>query len=144
VTILLAVPDRHAITEPVARPVVDIADETYLAVAPEVLAPVVGDTGSWIVWWPDLVPRMTRDRGAKGVQWAVTGALRGSMEVWLEAVAGGTVVHWYVRAEPSRARSAGAVRRDRERRIRSWKRHMFALKDSLEGVKAEGGSAESP
>jgi hypothetical protein len=133
------VPDRHVIAEPA----IDIADETYLAVPPEVVAPVVADPGSWIAWWPDLVPHVTRDRGVKGQQWAVTGALRGSMEVWLERAGDGTVVHWYLRADPSRARSGRAVRRDQERRVRSWKAQLFVLKDRLEGVKPALGPAES-
>jgi hypothetical protein len=133
------VPDRHAISDPP----VDIADETYLAVPPELLAPVVADSASWIVWWPDLVPRVTRDRGAKGQQWAVTGALRGSMEVWLERVGEGTVVHWYLRADPSRPMSPRRLRRDRERRVRAWKADMFALKDRVERVKSRPTSADS-
>ena len=118
-----------------APPLIDIADDTYLRVAPQVLARLVADSGWWIRWWPDLVPHTTRDRGLKGQQWTVTGALRGSMEVWLEPVAAGTVVHWYLRADPARkrvARSSRRVRRERERRVRRWKSDMYALKDRLE------------
>jgi hypothetical protein len=136
------VPDRHA-TAQLPSPSLDIADETFVRVTPEVLAPVVADSGSWIRWWPDLVPHVTRDRGVKGQQWAVTGALAGSMEIWLEPVSGGTVVHWYLRANPSRALSRRRLRRERERRVRSWKRDMFALKDRLERVKNRPGPAES-
>mgnify|MGYP006873861716 CR=1 FL=1 len=35
--------------------------------------------------------------GAKGVRWVSTGRLVGSMEIWLEPVPGGTLVHHYVR-----------------------------------------------
>jgi len=120
------VPDRH---DP---PVIDVADDTFLRVPPEVLAPIVADSGWWIRWWPDLVPHVTRNRGVKGQQWTVTGALRGSMEIWLEPVAGGTVVHWYLRVDPARAMRPRRLRRARERRIRSWKSDMYALKDRLE------------
>lgn len=116
-------------------PLVDIADETYVGVVPGVLASIVADPRSWRLWWPDLQLVVTRDRGEKGQQWAVTGALRGSMEVWLEAVGGGTVVHWYLRGDPSSSaaiKRAGRLRRDRERRVRSWKAQMFRLKDRLE------------
>ena len=51
---------------------------------------------------------MTRDRGVKGVQWAVRGALTGSMEIWLEPVGDGTVVHWFLRADPPEAPRPGA------------------------------------
>ena len=123
-------------------PVLDIADETFLRVPPAVLAPVVADTASWITWWPDLVPHVTRDRGVKGHQWSVTGALVGSMEVWLEPVGEGTVVHWYLRADPSSPLSARRVRRLRKRRVLTWKQHMFELKDRLESFKDRGGPAD--
>jgi hypothetical protein len=122
-----------------APPLIDIADDTYLRVAPEALAPLVADSAWWIRWWPDLVPHVVRNRGVKGQQWTVTGALRGSMEIWLEPVAAGTVVHWYLRADPARrrvARSPRRVRRERERRVRAWKSDMYALKDRLERAEA--------
>lgn len=134
-------PDRHATaglpgaraSEPVT--LVDIADETYVRVEPGVLAPLVADPRSWRRWWPDLQVVVSRDRGVRGQQWDVSGALRGTMEVWLEAVAGGTVVHWYLRADPpagvARTRP-GRLRRDRDRRVRRWKADMFGLKDRLE------------
>jgi hypothetical protein len=120
-------------------PLIDVADDTYLRVAPSELARLVADSAWWIRWWPDLVPHVTRDRGVKGQQWTVTGALRGSMEVWLEPVGAGTVVHWYLRADPARprvARSRRRVRRERERRVRAWKSDMYALKDRLERADA--------
>src|SRR5215203_6736699 len=118
-----------------APPLIDIADDSYLRVPPPLVAKLVADSGWWIRWWPDLVPHTTRDRGVKGQQWTVTGALRGSMEVWLEPVGKGTVVHWYLRADPARprvARSPRRCRRERERRVRAWKSQMYALKDRLE------------
>lgn len=120
-------------------PLIDVADDTYLRVPPAELAALVADSAWWIRWWPDLVPHVTRDRGVKGQQWTVTGALRGSMEVWLEPVGPGTVVHWYLRVDPARprvARSRRRVRRERERRVRAWKSDMYALKDRLERADA--------
>jgi hypothetical protein len=111
---------------------VDIADDTYLAVRADIVAAVVGDPSTWRRWWPDLELEVTRDRGVEGVKWAVRGALAGSMEIWLEPVASGTVVHWFLRAdraEPVRPRRAA---HDREQRARAWKAHAFALKDRLE------------
>lgn len=127
-------------------PSMDIADESYVRVIPGVLAPVVADPRSWRLWWPDLQPVVTRDRGEKGQQWVVTGALRGSMEVWLEAVGGGTVVHWYLRADPPSPLAPRRLRRARERRVLAWKAHMFSLKDRDEAaadVKDGSGPAES-
>lgn len=127
-------------------PVLDVADDTYIRVVPVVLAPVVADPRSWRQWWPDLLPVVTKDRGVLGQQWTVTGALRGSMEVWLEAVGEGTVVHWYLRADPPAGTSPARVRRDRERRVLAWKAHLFDLKDRVEadaGLKPLPRPAES-
>lgn len=113
----------------------DIADDTYVRVPPDRVAPVVADPASWRLWWPDLVPTVSADRGLAGHRWTVSGALRGSMEVWLEPLGGGTVVHWFLRADPAPPRSASSprlLRRARERRVLAWKAHMFALKDRLE------------
>ena len=115
-------------------PAVDIADETYVARPPAVLAPDVADPASWRRWWPDLDLRVSRDRGMKGVQWSVRGALAGSMEIWLEPVGDGTVLHWFLRADPPRPLSPRRTARERERRVRDWKRHAFALKDRAEGA----------
>ena len=118
----------------------DVADETWVVAAPEVVAAAVHDEAAWARWWPDLVPAVTRDRGVKGVQWAVTGALAGSMEIWVEPWGDGAVLHWYLRADPTppddvrRRRRAG----ERDDRVRAWKIHAFALKDRLEAGREPG------
>jgi hypothetical protein len=119
----------------VPAPAIDIADETYVGCAPAVLAPAVGDPAIWAQWWPDLRLSVTRDRGVKGQQWAVRGALTGSMEIWLEPVGPGTVVHWFLRADPPEGARPGRSRtldKERQRRVKAWKVHAFALKDRLE------------
>ena len=116
-------------------PAIDIADETYVGCPPALLAPVVADPAAWARWWPDLRLSVTRDRGIKGQQWAVRGALTGSMEIWLEPVGPGTVLHWFLRADPpdgARPRPARGLDRERQRRVKAWKEHAFALKDRLE------------
>jgi hypothetical protein len=115
-------------------PALDIADETYVARPPAVLAPDVADPASWRRWWPDLDLRVSRDRGVKGVQWSVRGALAGSMEIWLEPVGDGTVLHWFLRADLPRPLSPRRAAGERERRVRNWKRHAFTLKDRAEGA----------
>jgi hypothetical protein len=118
-------------------PAIDIADETYVGCPPAQLGPVVADPATWARWWPDLRLSVTRDRVVKGHQWAVRGALTGSMEIWLEPVGPGTVVHWFLRAdlpEGARPRSARGLDRERQRRVKAWKVHAFALKDRLEGA----------
>jgi hypothetical protein len=136
---------------------IDIADDTFVVADPGVVAAVVADPAAWHVWWPDLRLRVTLDRGVQGQQWAVTGALEGSMEIWLEPWGDGVLLHWYLRARPSEARRRTA--RERDRRARAWKAHAHALKDRLEagrepgrcrdaaggsGVKDPGGPAEAP
>jgi hypothetical protein len=118
-------------------PAIDIADETYVGCPPDLIAPVVADPAAWAGWWPDLRLSVTRDRGVKGQQWAVRGALTGSMEIWLEPVGPGTVLHWFLRADPSegaRPRRPRQVDKERQRRVKAWKVHAFALKDRLEGA----------
>ena len=71
-----------------------MVDETFLAVPPQRLAAEFADPARWRSLWPDLDLRVFADRGAQGVRWSVVGdAWRGSMEVWLEAVGDGTVLH---------------------------------------------------
>ena len=79
----------------------DVVDETFLAVPPERLAAEFADPAAWRRLWPDLALRVFTDRGAQGVRWSVVGdAWTGSMEVWLEAVGDGTVLHWFLRVDP--------------------------------------------
>ncbi|MBW0111337.1 polyketide cyclase / dehydrase and lipid transport, partial [Pseudonocardia sp. KRD-182] len=71
-------------------PSVDVVDETFLAVPPEVVAAEFAVPARWVRWWPDLRLAVDTDRGVQGFRWTVTGALVGSMEVWLEPVLDGT------------------------------------------------------
>jgi len=124
-------------------PLVDLVDDTYVACAPDVVAQAVADERRWEAWWPDLRLTTTRDRGLKGRQWAVRGALVGTMEVWLEPWWDGVLLHLYLRADPTppalRPRWADdhvdASRwgtRERRRRAQQWKTHVHRLKDELE------------
>lgn len=129
---------------------VDLVDETFIAAPPETLAPIVADPERWRDWWPDLQLQVFMDRGVAGQRWSVVGALVGSCEIWLEPVLDGTLVHYYLRAVPSGNspheaaplpddpagwRKASRVRADR---ARSWKRHIWALKDEMESGRAAG------
>lgn len=118
----------------VAVPALDIADDTFVRRPPAVVAAAVADRSAWRCWWPDLDLRLTRDRGAEGLQWDVGGPLAGTMELWLEQVGSGTVVHYYLRADPVEACSPRRLARQRRRRVLAWKRAAFALKDELEGA----------
>jgi hypothetical protein len=124
-------------------PTVDLIDETYLVVAPAVLAAVVHDQARWRTWWPDLALTVFMDRGLDGIRWSVTGVLTGSAELWLEPVGDGVLLHYYLRVDPvppvTGSRAADRVRR---RRALAWKVAVNALKDELEAGRAPGEPRE--
>lgn len=110
-------------------PAVDIHDETFVAADASALRARIVEAGLVDRWFPELSTRVFMDRGDKGVRWSVSGELDGSLEVWLEDVPRGTLVHWFVRADPSSGREA---RRIRDRYVDTLNAGMFALKDSAE------------
>lgn len=123
---------------------VDVVDETFLAVPPAVLAAEFAVPARWAGWWPDLRLEVDTDRGVQGIRWTVRGALVGSMEVWLEPVLDGTVLHYFLRADPPGpdGRPAPAAPRrgaaEARRRQRAAKAVAFACKDRLEAGRAPG------
>lgn len=131
-------------------PAVDLVDETFLVVDRRALADVVADPARWAAWWPDLALTVFMDRGLDGIRWSVSGAWAGSLEIWLEAVSDGVVLHHYARLDPvdpatGRPRPepgdlAGWRRaaRERARRATAWKRTVWALKDELEAGRSPG------
>jgi hypothetical protein len=120
-------------------PQIDIADDTFVVADPGMVAALVADPLTWSGWWPDLRLEVTADRGRMGMQWAVTGAVAGSMEVWLEPYADGVLVHYYLRADPA---GGEKVRTIGERRRRDWKRQIHQVKDRLEAGREPGRSRE--
>ncbi|MGE2730377.1 polyketide cyclase / dehydrase and lipid transport [Mycolicibacterium vaccae] len=80
---------------------IQIADETFVAADPVAVGAAVADPASWRRWWPDLHLAVVEDRGELGHRWQVTGALTGTMEVWLEKVLDGVILHYFLHAEPS-------------------------------------------
>lgn len=119
---------------------VDVVDETFLAVPPERLAPEFDDPAVWRRLWPDLDLRVFADRGEKSLRWSVVGdAWQGSMEVWLEAVGDGTVLHYFLRVDPvGEALPRRAATREAVRRQRAAKALAFGLKDRLEAGRPPG------
>lgn len=132
---------------------IDLVDETFIAAPAASLAPIVADPQRWHQWWPDLALTVFMDRGDAGQRWSMTGALIGSCEIWLEPVADGTLVHYYLRGEPAAAdgrspqpfpddhRGWRAADRVRRRRALAWKRQIWALKDEVEGGRRPGEPA---
>lgn len=125
-------------------PAVDVIDETFLAVSRERVAAEFADPARWSSYWPDLHPEIADDRGPAGVRWTVTGALTGTMEVWCEEVLDGTVLHFFLRADPAYGQQGGNRRRwnraEGDRRHREFKAHAFALKRRLEGGRPAGAA----
>jgi hypothetical protein len=125
-------------------PSVDVVDETFLAVPPEVVAAEFAVASRWPRMWPDLRLQVMTDRGVKGIRWTVRGALVGSMEVWLEPVLDGTLLHYYLRADPAGPdglpRPAPPRRAAVEvgRRQRAAKAIAFACKERLEAGREPG------
>ncbi len=135
---------------------IDIADDTVIYASTAKLNAVIRERSTWVRWWPDLKLEVYGDRGNKGLRWTVSGALVGSSEIWLESIESppaeqvATIVHYYLRANPTRsgsemqprtvtnsAREQREVHKLRERHVIAWKRTIWALKDSLENSNVE-------
>jgi hypothetical protein len=130
------VPARSAMLDGVAA--VDVVDETFLAVSPEVVAAAFAGPDAWRRYWPDLRLELYADRGAEGLRWTVGGALTGTMEVWLEAVLDGTVLHYFLRAETPGPLSARRAQRASSGRQLAAKTLALELKRVLEDGRAPG------
>ena len=88
---------------------IQVADETFVAASPAAVG------GPWgprrlAAMVSDLLLEVVEDRAEKGVRWTVTGPLTGTMEIWLEPVLDGVVLHYYLHAEPA-GRRPGSWRR---------------------------------
>lgn len=136
----------------VGVPLVDVLDETFVVAPPLALAARLGDPAVWRRWWPHRELAVFMDRGADGVRWTVTGDVVGSCEVWLEAFGDGTIVHYFLRADPTRRGSrteviTGSPRRLARRAARmardeavTWKALVNAVKDELEAEREIGAN----
>ncbi|MEV6718777.1 polyketide cyclase / dehydrase and lipid transport [Lentzea sp. NPDC051208] len=118
---------------------VDVVDETFLAVPPSVVAAAFASPSSWREFWPDLELDVYADRGEEGLRWTVGGALVGTMEVWLEPVLDGTVLHYFLRADsPSGPLTPRNARREVQRRQLDAKSVSLGLKLTLEDGRPAG------
>lgn len=122
----------------------DIVDETFIAVPAGTVSAAFADPGSWARYWPDLVLEVYTDRGDEGLRWTVRGALVGTMEVWLEPILDGTILHYFLRAAPSDAAGRPRylkpreLRREFDRRARAAKGIALGLKATLEDGRLPG------
>lgn len=106
---------------------------------PEMVAPLIADRASWRRWWPDLALTVREDRVEKGIRWTIAGPLTGTMEIWLEPSLDGTMLHYFLHAEPTAATSSGTdvpaiIRARRE----AGKAMNFEVKVVLEAGRAPG------
>ncbi len=118
---------------------IQVADQTFLAAPGAAIAEVLSAANNWRRWWPDLRLDVREDRGDKGIRWTVEGALTGTMEVWLEAVPDGAILHYFLHAEPTTPpkspRALAAVNRSRRVAGRTM---AFELKARLEANRPAG------
>jgi hypothetical protein len=77
-----------------------VVDETFIVVPPSAVAAYFSDPSRWPELWPDLRLSVYADRGDEGLRWTVQGGLTGTMEIWLEPVLDGTLLHYFLRADP--------------------------------------------
>lgn len=76
-------------------------DETLLAVPPARVAAEFAEPARWVRLWPDLRLEVLAHRGEQGLHWRVSGVWTGTQEVWLEPVLDGTVLHYFLRLDPT-------------------------------------------
>ena len=121
---------------------IQIADETFVAADPAAVGRAVGDRSSWRRWWPDLWLEVVEDRADKGVRWTVTGPLTGTMEIWLEPMLDGVLLHYFLHAEPTGAAAwqlakMNLAKLNHQRRV-AGKRMAFEVKSTLEASRPVG------
>jgi hypothetical protein len=123
---------------------IQIADETFVAADPVEVGRAVGDPASWRRWWPDLLLTVVEDREDKGHRWTVAGALTGTMEIWLEPVLDGVVLHYFLHAEPAgvaawQLAKMNLAKMNHRRRV-AGKNMAFEVKRTLEATRPVGVS----
>lgn len=121
---------------------VQISDETFVCADPADVGRSVADSSSWRRWWPDLRLTVVEDRGPAGQRWTVAGALTGTMEVWLETMMDGVILHYFLHAEPAGARDSARsdlAKLNHSRRV-AGKRMAFEIKTRLEAQRPVGVS----
>lgn len=110
------------------RAAVDVVDETFVRVPPDLIRAVLDEPGFAALAWPRLRLETVRDRGVRGLRWRVDGDVVGEMEVWLEPWRDGTMVHHYLRGWARSGAGSAAARRH----TRTWKSVIHPVKDVLE------------
>ncbi|AHH95355.1 hypothetical protein GCM10010174_58680 [Kutzneria viridogrisea] len=119
-------------------PALDLVDETFLVVPPAAVAAVFAEPANWPRFWPDLTLAVYADRGDEGLRWTVAGALVGTQEVWLEPMLDGTLLHYFLRADPP------VPFRGQKQRLRALRQRQHAAKAVALDLKAELEQGREP
>jgi hypothetical protein len=127
-----------------AEPVnsIQVADEMFIAADGVRVGAAIADRANWRRWWPDLRLQVVEDRAEKGIRWAVTGALTGTMEIWLEPTLDGVLLHYFLHAEPSgvaawQLAKMNLAKLTHRRRV-AGKKMAFEVKTTLERSRPVG------
>ncbi|MBS9532965.1 polyketide cyclase / dehydrase and lipid transport [Mycobacterium sp. M1] len=121
---------------------IQVADETFVAAPGVRVGAAVSDPSSWRRWFPDLQLQVVEDRADKGIRWTVAGPLTGTMEIWLEEVLDGVVLHYFLHAEPAGVTGKALARLNlakltHSRRV-AGKRMAFEVKSEAERSRPVG------
>ncbi|MTE14035.1 SRPBCC family protein [Nocardia aurantiaca] len=120
---------------------IQVADQTFVAAPGSAVAEVLADRARWRRWWPDLQLQVREDRGDKGIRWTVSGGADGTMEVWLEPMLDGVIMHYFMHAEPRGGIEGMSGRKllalNRTRRV-AGKVMSFEIKARLEAGRKAG------
>ncbi|MDN5851685.1 MAG: polyketide cyclase / dehydrase and lipid transport [Actinomycetia bacterium] len=114
----------------------DITDENVIVAPVADVRAVLCDEDWWHARIPGAQLRCIDDRGPLGKRWAVGGDLVGSAEVWLEEWADAVVVHVFWQVDRADKKTVSV--REQHRYSVAVKRHVMALKDTLEAGRAPG------
>ena len=123
---------------------IQVADEMFVAADGAQVGAAIADRAKWRRWWPDLNLQVVEDRAEKGIRWAVTGALTGTMEIWLEPTLDGVLLHYFLHAEPSgvaawQLAKMNLAKMTHRRRV-AGKKMAFEVKTTLERSRPVGVS----
>jgi hypothetical protein len=123
---------------------IQVADQTFVAADGAQVGAAVADRSNWRRWWPDLRLQVVEDRSEKGMRWAITGALTGTMEIWLEPSLDGVVLHYFLHAEPTgvaawQLAKLNLAKMTHRRRV-AGKKLAFEVKTTLERSRPVGVS----
>jgi hypothetical protein len=119
---------------------VQIADETFVCAEPADVGRAVADPACWRRWWPDLRLTVVEDRGPAGHRWTVAGGLSGTMEVWLQPMMDGVILHYFLHAEPPGGPAQLDLAKLNHARRVAGKKMAFEIKTRLEAQRPVGVS----